>query len=65
LLFCSDIELPSRDGGALIEGTDRGSSNRAAGETGILGGGVGGTGDVFFGLSVAGHEWEDGIRMEG
>lgn len=58
--------LPSSDGGALIAGTNLGSSESAAGETGIFGGGVGGTAeDPLIGPVREGHMLRGGIRMAG
>lgn len=58
--------LPSSDGGALIAGTNLGRSESAAGETGIFGGGVGGTvGDALIGRVREGHMLRGGIRMGG
>lgn len=64
---CSEVMLlPSNEGGALSAGTKRGSKDRAAGETGILGGGVGGTaGDPFVGPVSEGHMLLGGIMMVG
>lgn len=57
----SDETLPSNDGGACDAGTDRGSIERAAGETGIFGGGVGGTGELLCGPWIDGHIEVEGI----
>ena len=58
--------LPSSDGGALIAGTNLGSNESAAGETGIFGGGVGGTaGDPLVGPVREGHMLRGGIMMAG
>jgi hypothetical protein len=58
--------LPSSDGGALIEGTNLGSKESAAGETGIFCGGVGGTaGESFVGPFNEGHIRLGGIMIVG
>lgn len=64
---CSDVMLlPSSDGGALMAGTNLGSKDSVAGETGIFGGGVGGTaGDPFVGPVNEGHMLLGGIMIVG
>jgi hypothetical protein len=64
---CSEvILLLSRDGGALMAGTNLGSRDNAAGETGILAGGVGGTaGDSFAEPVMDGHMLLGGIIIVG
>ncbi len=64
---CSDVMLlPSRDGGALRAGTNLGSKESAAGETGILGGGVGGTAEDSLVDPVSeGHMLLGGIMIAG
>jgi len=58
--------LLSRDGGALMAGTNLGSKDSAAGETGIFGGGVGGTaGDSFVEPVMEGHKLLGGIIIVG
>lgn len=58
--------LLSSDGGALIAGTNLGSKDSAAGETGIFGGGVGGTaGDPLAGPVREGHMLLGGIMIVG
>jgi hypothetical protein len=58
--------LPSSDGGALMAGTNLGSRDSAAGETGTFGGGVGGTaGELFVGPEREGHMLLGGIMMVG
>lgn len=57
----SDEILPSREGGAYEAGTIRLSIDKAAGETGILGGGVGGTGELLWAPVIEGHVVGDGI----
>jgi hypothetical protein len=61
-----DRGADTRDGGALIAGTNLGSRESAAGETGIFGGGVGGTaGDCFVGPVSEGHISLGGIMIVG
>lgn len=64
---CSDVMLlPSRDGGALRAGTNLGSKESAAGDTGILGGGVGGTDEEsLVGPVSEGHMLLGGIIIAG
>lgn len=57
----SEVILPSSEGGAYDAGTERLSIDSAAGETGILDGGVGGTGDPLRDPLIDGHNVEAGI----
>jgi hypothetical protein len=57
----SEETLPSKEGGAFRAGTVLASMDRAAGETGIFGGGVGGTGELFGALCNEGHVVDEGI----
>lgn len=57
----SEETLPSKDGGACTAGTEWASIERAAGETGIFGGGVGGIGELFAAPCSDGHIVDDGI----
>jgi hypothetical protein len=61
----SEERLPSSEGGACIAGTWPGSIDKAAGDTGIFGGGVGGTGELLCGFVSDGHRVVDGIVMDG
>jgi hypothetical protein len=56
--FWSSEMLPSSEGGACTAGTKRGSINNAEEETGILDGGVGGTGELFGGALMVGHKFD-------
>ena len=44
---CSDVRLPSREGGAVEPGASWANRERMAGDIGIFGGGVGGMGEEF------------------
>lgn len=62
----SDETLPSRDGGACTAGTERPSIESAMGETGIFGGGVGGTGELLGAPPWSdGHVVDDGMLRDG
>jgi hypothetical protein len=64
---CSEaILLASSEGGALMAGTYLGSNDKAAGETRIFAGGVGGTdGESLVGAPSDGHRLMGGITMAG
>jgi hypothetical protein len=57
----SEVILPSSEGGAYDAGTERLSIDSAAGETGILAGGVGGTGEPLRDPLIDGHIVDEGI----
>jgi hypothetical protein len=57
----SEDMLPSSEGGAYDAGTERLSMDSAKGDTGILGGGVGGTGEPLRDPVMDGHTVGDGI----
>lgn len=49
---CSDVKLPSSEGGAVDAGISRVKKESTAGDIGIFGGGVGGMGECFFALWI-------------
>jgi hypothetical protein len=71
LSICSDVKLPSSDGGADEVGTSRAlcfcKKSKTAGDIGTFGGGVGGTGEVSFlnALMVDHCSSADGMMRDG
>jgi hypothetical protein len=61
----SEETLPSSDGGVCNAGTKRGRRERVADDTGIFGGGVGGTGELFGPERMGVHKVVEGIVRDG
>jgi hypothetical protein len=61
----SEETLPSSDGGVCNAGTKRGSRESVSDDTGILGGGVGGTGELLGPERMGVHRVVEGIMSEG